>query len=208
MDLQSAANQWNERYKQPEYAYGTEPNVFFQQQLHTLPVGKILLPAEGEGRNAVYAAKLGWKVYALDISVEGKNKAIQLANQQQVTIDYQIGEITQLNYSPESFDAIGIIYNHYPTVLKYQYFPKFHQLLKIGGWVIMEVFSKKHLEYNSKNPKVGGPKELDLLYSLEEVKNLFNNYEMLLFEETEVELNEGIYHVGKGCVVRMVAKKL
>ncbi len=208
MDLQTFANQWNERYKQPEYAYGTEPNVFFQHELEKLPLGKILLPAEGEGRNAVFAAKLGWIVHAFDISIEGKNKALLLANHQKVTLDYQIGEITQLNYSPESFDVIGIIYNHYPTLLKKQYFPKFHQLIKKGGWVIMEVFSKNHLQYNSKNPKVGGPKEFDLLYSLDEVKSFFTNYEMLLLEETEVELNEGIYHVGKGSVIRLVAKKL
>jgi SAM-dependent methyltransferase len=207
MDLQSAANQWNERYKQPEYAYGTEPNVFFQQQLHTLPVGRMLLPAEGEGRNAVYAAQKGWEVHAFDISIEGKNKALQLANQKNVTIHYLIGQITELHYPPESFDALAIIYNHFPTPLKNLYFPIFHQLLKKKGTLIMEVFSKKHLEYNHKNPKVGGPKELDWLYSLEEVKTFFPNYKMLILEETEIELNEGIYHVGKASVIRMVAQK-
>lgn len=206
-DLQLIANQWNERYKQPEYAYGTEPNVFFRQHLDTLPTGTILLPAEGEGRNAVYAAQKGWRVYAFDISTEGKNKALQLAQQKNVAIDYAIGLITELHYTPESFDAIAIIYNHFPTPLKNQYFPLFHQLLKKTGTLIMEVFSKKHLEYNSRNPKVGGPKDLDLLYSLEEVKNFFPNYKISLLEETEVELNEGIYHVGRGSVIRMVAQK-
>jgi hypothetical protein len=44
-----------------------------------LPIGSILFPAEGEGRNAVFAAKLGWAVSAFDISNEGKNKGIKLA---------------------------------------------------------------------------------------------------------------------------------
>lgn len=208
MDLQPIANQWNERYKNPEYAYGTEPNVFFKQEIDKLEAGRILLPAEGEGRNAVYASQKGWKVFAFDISIEGKNKALELAKHHHVKIDYAIGEITGLNYPAESFDAIGIIYNHYPAELKKIYFPILCKLLKKEGIVIMEVFSVNHLAYNQKNPKVGGPKDIELLYSLEEVKSLFKNYEMHRLEETEVELNEGIYHVGKGSVIRMVAQKL
>ena len=46
---------WNERYDEESYAYGNSPNVFFKQQLDKLKVGSLLLPAEGEGRNAVYA---------------------------------------------------------------------------------------------------------------------------------------------------------
>ena len=59
---------WNERYGAPEYAYGTEPNVFFKQELDGLKPGRLLLPAEGEGRNGVYAAEKGWSVSAYDWS--------------------------------------------------------------------------------------------------------------------------------------------
>ncbi|MEH6657354.1 hypothetical protein [Leeuwenhoekiella marinoflava] len=38
--------------------------------------GNILFLAEGEERNAVFAAKLGWTVSAFGISAKGKNKAI------------------------------------------------------------------------------------------------------------------------------------
>ena len=69
---------WNERYRQNEFAYGEEPNEFLKEQLAKLQPGSILFPAEGEGRNAVYAAQSGWQVSAFDISEEGKKKAERL----------------------------------------------------------------------------------------------------------------------------------
>ena len=47
-------NFWDIRFKEEDYAYGTLPNAFFKETLNTYkPKGKLLLPAEGEGRNAV-----------------------------------------------------------------------------------------------------------------------------------------------------------
>lgn len=65
---------WNERYSKQEFAYGEEPNNYLKEQLEKFTVGTILFPAEGEGRNAVFAAKLGWTVSAFDISAQGKTK--------------------------------------------------------------------------------------------------------------------------------------
>ena len=65
-----------------EYVYGTEPNQFFKEQLQKIiPAGKLLLPGEGEGRNAVYAAKLGWMVDAFDQSSVARTKALNLAKE-------------------------------------------------------------------------------------------------------------------------------
>lgn len=70
---------WNERYSQAEYVYGETPNVFFAAQLDKLSAGTIILPCEGEGRNAVYAASQGWEVKAFDASEAGQKKALLLA---------------------------------------------------------------------------------------------------------------------------------
>ncbi len=67
---------WNARYSDNDYAYGIEANECIKQELQKLKAGKILSPAEGEGRNALYAAKFGFEVYAFDPSIEGRNKAI------------------------------------------------------------------------------------------------------------------------------------
>lgn len=79
--------------------------------------------------------------------------------------------------------------------------------LKIGGTIIFEAFGKNHLNYNSVNPKVGGPKSLDMLFSVEELKAGFPNYDISTLEEVIVDLSEGQFHIGEGSVIRFVAKK-
>jgi SAM-dependent methyltransferase len=200
-------NRWDERYKQQDFAYGVTPNNYLKDQLIKLQTGKILFPAEGEGRNAVFAAKLGWIVSAFDISIEGKKKAMQLAKSEQVDIDFQVGELQTLNYKADQFDAIALIYAHFPANIKSQIHVSLNQYLKKGGYLIFEAFSKNHLTYLEQNEKVGGPKDLDMLFSIDEIKADFCNYEFLELEEKVIELNEGLYHNGTGSVIRFVARK-
>ncbi len=198
---------WDDRYSKDEFAYGKHPNNYLKEQLEKLEVGSILFPAEGEGRNAVFAATLGWSVSAFDISTEGKNKALLLTESQNVSIDYQVGELNTLNYNNNQFDAIALIYAHFPADIKSQYHKTFDKYLKKGGTIIFEAFSKKHLYYNSVNEKIGGPKDINMLFSIEELKSDFVNYEIVELEEKEIELNEGQFHNGKGSVIRFVGRK-
>ena len=204
---ESWADRWNDRYSKDEFAYGIHPNNYLKEQLEKLPAGKILFAAEGEGRNAVFAAKLGWEVSAFDISAEGKKKAQKLAETNNVTIDYKVGELQTLNYKPEQFDAIALIYAHFPADIKSQLHKTLNTYLRKGGVVIFEAFSKKHLEYVAKNEKVGGPKDLATLFSIDELKSDFSNYEILELIEKEIELSEGLFHNGTGSVIRFVGRK-
>lgn len=197
---------WNNRYSDKEYAYGEQPNNYLKEQLEKLEAGSILFPAEGEGRNAVFAAKLGWSVSAFDISIEGKKKAMQLAELNNVTIDYAVGELQELNYSKQ-FDAIALIYAHFPADIKSVYHRQLDQYVKKGGVIIFEAFSKKHLDDISRNEKVGGPTDIRMLFSIDEIKADFQNYEIIELAEKEIELNEGLYHNGKGSVIRFVGRK-
>lgn len=200
-------DRWNERYSNEAYAYGLEPNDFLKQELEKISPAKILFPAEGEGRNALFAASLGWEVSAFDIAQEGKNKAMKLAQERGLSIDYQVGNLTELNYTPAQFDAIALVYAHFPAAIKSELHKALSNLLKPGGIIIFEAFSKSHLDYIAKNEKVGGPKELDMLFSIEEIQNDFNNYEVVLLEEKEIELQEGLFHNGTGSVIRFVGRK-
>jgi 2-polyprenyl-3-methyl-5-hydroxy-6-metoxy-1,4-benzoquinol methylase len=198
---------WNDRYSSNEFAYGEQPNNYLKEQVEKLDAGSILFPAEGEGRNAIYAARLGWTVSAFDISIEGKNKALRLAETNKVTIDYQVGELPELNYNTGQFDAIALIYAHFPADIKSSYHKLLDKYLRKGGLVIFEAFSKKHIDYIAKNEKIGGPKDIASLFSIDEIKSDFANYEIIELEEKEIELSEGLFHNGKGSVIRFVGRK-
>lgn len=198
---------WNERYSKSEFAYGEQPNEYLREQLEKLPAGTILFPAEGEGRNAVFAAKHGWTVSAFDISIEGKKKALRLAESHNVTIDYQVGELQTLNYHPGQFDALALIYAHFPADIKSLYHKMLDTYVRTNGVIIFEAFSKKHVDYLAKNEKVGGPKETAMLFSIEEIESDFPNYDVIEVGEKEIELNEGLFHKGTGSVIRFVGRK-
>jgi len=204
---ESWLQRWNDRYSEQEFAYGTQPNEFLREQLAELPLGTILFGAEGEGRNAVYAAQLGWNVAAFDISIEGQKKALQLAKENHVTIDYQVGLLPDLHFQGEKFDAIALIYAHFPPSIRSEYHALLNQKLKKGGILIFEAFGEHHLEYRRKNPSIGGPPNQELLFSVEELQRDFPNYKIRTLEETVIELNEGKYHKGIGSVVRFVGVK-
>ncbi|HEY1872269.1 MAG TPA: class I SAM-dependent methyltransferase [Chitinophagaceae bacterium] len=198
---------WNDRYDTEKFAYGEEPNNYLKEQLSKIPVGTILFPAEGEGRNAVFAARLGWTVTAFDISDKGKSKAIRLAEKNHVTIDYKVGDLQTLDFETEQFDAIALIYAHFPASIKSVYHRTFDKFLKNGGYIIFEAFSKKHIDCLTANEKVGGPKDIESLFSIDEIRSDFPNYEFLELEEKEIELSEGLFHNGRGSVIRFVARK-
>lgn len=188
---------WNERYATVEYAYGTEPNQFLRQILVKIPPGKILFPAEGEGRNAVFAAKLGWDVTAFDVSTEGKKKAEQLATLNEVKINYFIDNFENISLTINSFDCIVLIFAHMTLSKRKEYHQKLISFLKPGGILILEGFSKKQISNNS-----GGPRDINMLFSDDELRSDFELLSELTITETDYNLNEGPFHQGIASVIR------
>ena len=195
-------NIWDERYNQNDYIYGTNPNEFFREELQKIPPGIILLPAEGEGRNAVYAALQKWEVHAVDSSIEGQKKAFRLADRNIVQINYAVADLTDFNLPEEKFDVIALIYTHLPETIRKSIHTKLIRSLKVGGTIILEAFSTEQLQYTS-----GGPKTLELLYTPEIIEEDFKSLQFIKFENKITTLSEGEYHKGKAHVIRLVAKK-
>lgn len=194
---------WDERYNRKEYVYGSTPNVFFENQLTDLKSGVILLPCEGEGRNALFAAQSNWNVVAFDSSEVGKNKAMALATQNNVSYDYQILDVNEANFEPESFDVIALIYAHFKPLLRSKFHATMQGWLKPGGKIILEAFNPDQLNYNS-----GGPKDLDMLYSPNILSNDFEGMKIELLETSTIVLDEGAFHQGDAAVIRFVAQKV
>ncbi len=193
---------WNERYSSEEYVYGEEPNVFFAEQIDRMKAGTIILPCDGEGRNGVYAASKGWVVNAFDMSVEGRNKALQLANKQKVNLNYIIEDASIIDYQENSADVVAFIFSHLPAPVRKQIHAKAITWLKPGGRIILEVFNPLQLHNNS-----GGPKDISMLCTEEILLEDFAILDIELLMKVQTELNEGKYHEGKADVIRFVGVK-
>jgi len=132
---------------------------------------------------------------------------LALAKNQAVELTYHVGDLKELDFEKASFDAVGLIYAHFPADVKSAIHQQIDTYLKPGGVVIFEAFSKSHLELRKKNPKVGGPPDINMLYSVEEISNDFSNYDFLLLKEEVTNLTEGKFHNGESAVIRFVGRK-
>lgn len=193
---------WEERFKNTGYAYGTEPNEFFKTFIDGCQPGKLLLPAEGEGRNAVYAARKGWDVSAFDFSLNARKKALELAMRKSVTINYFVADIEFHELHEGDFDVIALIHIHFtPSTRKFLHGKMLHSLKK-GGFLAIEAFSKDQIRFKS-----GGPSNPEMLYSVEDLKEDFDSLDIQTLYQTELDLNEGEFHQGMASVIRVVAVK-
>jgi SAM-dependent methyltransferase len=195
---------WNSRYTSTENSYGGKPNEFFRQQMESLAPGILLLPGEGEGRNALYAASQGWQVQAYDFSEVARAKTLDQARQLGITgIQYGVQDLGGLELNESVFDAVALIYVHLPEPSRKHLHAECVKSLKPGGRLILECFTKDQVRYDS-----GGPKISTLLYSEAELALDFSPLKIEFLREEVVSLDEGPFHQGPASVVRLVGVKI
>jgi SAM-dependent methyltransferase len=194
---------WDQRFSEEGFAYGEQPNAFFRDQLSLLEPGSVLLPGEGEGRNAVWAATRGWSVHALDTSTVARDKALAMAASRGVEISYELRSVTDaLDAHQRAFDAVGLVFLHVPSEIRRSMHRAAVNCLRPGGTVILEGFSTEQIHRTT-----GGPRDVDLLFTVDDLRRDFDQLRLLHLDRSEVELDEGRYHQGVASVVRLVAQR-
>lgn len=193
---------WDERYSSDEFVYGKKPNEFFKDNLEKLSPGRILLPGEGEGRNAVFAARLGWIVDALDQSIVGKLKAEKLANESGVKINYNVCDLNDYQYEEDFYDVVAVVFVHFPLEQRIKIHSGLVKSLKKDGTLILEMYNKDQLGKES-----GGPQNYDMLYSNQDIERDFKALRTVLLENKITYLDEGPKHSGEASVIRYIGIK-
>ncbi len=194
---------WNNKYNREEYFYGKEPNQFLVSCINNFSKKeRLLFLGEGEGRNAVYFAKKGYEVRAVDASDIGLAKLNKFAQEEGVKVKTTCLDLN-IWRAKKKFGGILASYLHLESPLREQVFQRIEEGLKPGAFFVGEFFSKKQLNYNS-----GGPKDENLLYAVDSFRGLFKSSIIHKLLEEEVILNEGSGHQGKASVIRLIVEKL
>ncbi len=194
---------WDHRYATEDYIFGTEPNVFFKSVIDKLKPGKILVPGAGEGRDAVYAAKLGWEVHAFDLSKVGMEKALRLAASAQTDITYEIMDVTDLSVRKHQYDLIGMTFLHLPTEVRKTFYSTLHKLLYPRGHVLIEAFHPDQIHHSS-----GGPKDVSMLLTTEMLSEELKSISPIETYNIKYLLDEGPQHQGEAAITRFLGVRL
>lgn len=193
----STKERWNQKYNRKMYVYGKEPAAFLKQRTGMLKKGKALVLAMGEGRNAVYLAQHGFDVTGVEISDVAIEKCKRLAAERGVTVTTIVADLTYYHMGKAQYDLITNFY-YYDKSL----FPKVIDALKPGGMFILEQFSMDHPKHGARF----GPRNPDYLVKSNELLEIFKSFRILYYEDTVVELDEGM-HKGTAAVIRLIAQK-
>lgn len=193
---------WNERFAEPEHAYGTEPNEFLREWSARVPAGKVLCLAEGQGRNAVYMAEQGYEVTAVDASDVGLVRASELAAQRGVSIETCHADLNDFVIEPGHWQGIVSVFCHLPAELRRRVHADVVDGLAPGGALILEAYTPAQIALNT-----GGPRDAALCMQLDELREELDGLRILHALETERDVVEGKYHHGNGAVVQIVAVK-
>ena len=191
---------WNERYSQPGFAYGTEPNEFLAAAAGQIPSGPVLSLGEGEGRNAAYLAGLGHRVVAVDQSQVGLAKARQLAADRGLSVETISADLDGYSIEPGAWAGIVSIFCHLPRRIRVPLYAAAARGLQPGGVFVLEAYTPKQLGRGT-----GGPQDPDMLVSLADLSEELAGLEFLHARELEREVREGEYHTGVASVVQVIA---
>lgn len=195
---------WDQRYGEPGFAYGTEPNDFLAEMAprHLRPGAEVLSLAEGEGRNAVFLARLGHRVTGVDGSAVGLDKARALAAQHGVSLHTVVADLGDFELGHERWDAVVSIWCHTPQALRARLHRAVVEALRPGGVFILEAYTPRQLARGT-----GGPKSAELLMTLDAVREELAGLELLHAAELTRDVQEGTYHAGTSEVLQVVARK-
>jgi SAM-dependent methyltransferase len=197
-------NPWDTRYAGDGFYYGTEPNDFLKSNAKLIsPGGEVLCLAEGEGRNAVFLAGLGFKVTAVDGSAVGLSKMEELARTKNVSVTQVVSDLDGYRIEPESWDGIVSIWCHLPVGLRKRLHRAVVNGLRPGGVVILESYHPRQLEF-----KTGGPPDASRMMMLNDLREEFSGLDFVVAQEIEREIHEGKGHFGQSAVVQVIARKI
>lgn len=195
---------WDARFAGDEYIFGTAPNAFLaSQQSRLVAGGRALSVADGEGRNSVWLARQRMHVTAFDIAPRGVDKARALARQAGVTVEFHVSAVEDWSWTPDAFDVVAAIFVQFaPPAVRARMFAGMLRTLKPGGWLLLQGYTPRQLEY-----RTGGPPCAEHLYTPALLRQAFAGHEIVELREHDEVLAEGTQHAGLSALIDCVVRR-
>ena len=147
------------------------PSRFLVEQIERLSPGRALDLATGSGRNAIYLARNGYKVDAIDYSGVAVSQLKYFVNQQSLPVSVQQEDLTTFRIPGVTYDLI-INFNY----LERSLIPQMIKGLKPGGMILFET-------YTIEQPRYGKPHNPEYLLKPNELIKSFKELQIIYYHE-------------------------
>jgi SAM-dependent methyltransferase len=150
---------WDERYRQSPLVWGAEPNRWVASVLGDVPPGRALDLACGEGRNAIWLARRGWTLTAVDFS----SVAVEKGRAQAPDVTWVCADV--LSYRPESpVDLALLCYLQLPDQQRRTAVRNAVDALAPGGTLFVVGHDSRNLLEGT-----GGPQDPTVLFTADDI---------------------------------------
>ncbi|MBW3547602.1 MAG: methyltransferase domain-containing protein [Actinobacteria bacterium] len=109
------ASEWDTRYRERDEAmWSGRPNGRLVSEVADLPPGRALDVGCGEGADAIWLARRGWKVTAIDISEVAVSRAREAGGRAGAAVEWVCGDAVQTPFPAGAFDVLSMQYPALP----------------------------------------------------------------------------------------------
>lgn len=160
---------WDDRYRATDRLWSVEPNVFVADRLSGLEPGVGLDLASGEGRNAIWLAKRGWDMTAVDFSPV----AVERGRAHSDDVEFIVADV--LTWRPNrSFDLVLVAYLQLVLTDFEPLIRRAVTWLNPGGELFMVGHDRTNIDQG-----VGGPQYPEVLWDVDEIALWLEDLEIL-----------------------------
>jgi SAM-dependent methyltransferase len=155
------AEAWNDRYRTSELMWSAGPNQCVEAELADLATGRAVDLAAGEGRNAIWLARRGWQVTAVDFSQVALDKGREIAGDLAVT--WVCADATTWR-EDTSYDVSVLAYLQLPAAERRAAHRNAFAALRPGGTLLVVAHDSTNLAEGT-----GGPQDPTVLLTADDV---------------------------------------
>jgi 2-polyprenyl-3-methyl-5-hydroxy-6-metoxy-1,4-benzoquinol methylase len=179
---------WDARYAEAEPLSTVAPNRFLVEVAEGLAPGRALDLAAGAGRNAVWLARRGWQVTAVDFAAEGLRRAEALAAHHGVTIATVHADLLDHRPPEAEFDLVLLAYLQVPEDEMATIVERAAAAVAPGGTLLVVAHDRSNLEHGH-----GGPSRPEVLTTVDGLTAAIDGLDILRAEiaERSVDTPEG-----------------
>ena len=155
---------WDRKYAEKEQLWAATPNRTFACEAEDLPAGSALDLACGEGRHAVWLAKRGWDVVAVDFSAVAVDRGRARAEREGVAVDFRAVDLLDFEPDESAYDLVLVLFLQLPADERRLVLGRATRALAPGGTFLLVGHDLTNLTEGT-----GGPSDSTVLYTPEDI---------------------------------------